>query len=279
MKSDLPEKPSQLLVTKEQLDAAGVRVRHGATPADRYDDLLERFLSVPNRMVILYTSEDIAVESYIREHWNALDGLSGDCCDIYSSLLQLYGDEDAYTELGELREIPGVKTLNANDLPVAILWSNDAHFVASMKGMEHDALVSFFRCIFSDLRKIRRAINTEDVARLNKEIKAMAKKPTSEELSIFHSFAPILWAIPVILILPIMTYTLSSVGAFGSIIVFFFLLLLYGLGGSLALKAQGKLQEKSFVEVFKLVYSSSLAGMKELLSNLSERKPIDPNSG
>jgi hypothetical protein len=186
---------------------------------------------------------------------------------------QLHGNEDAYTQREDLKNIPGIAEVNLNDLPLVILWSNDAHMVVSMKGKEHGEIVSFFRHVFSDLSKIRRGINADDVARLQKEIKAMEKKPESQALSIFHALGPILWAIPAILILPIMTYTLGSAGIFGSIVAFFFLLLLYGLIGTLALKSQGKLEEKSFLEVFRLVYSSSLAGLKELLSNLTEKKP------
>src|SRR6185503_6958337 len=103
--------------TLDELEEAGVKLRAGNEPESRNFDLLERYRSVPNHAMFLYTSEDALLEKYILEHWSALDGLSGDICDIHVSLVQLLGEEDAYSQFDEVKSIPGLDTMDPTDLP------------------------------------------------------------------------------------------------------------------------------------------------------------------
>lgn len=148
-KSIIPETP-----TVEELITAGVKVRPGSDPITRDYDLLERYRSVPNHAMFLYTSEDGVLDKYIREHWAALDGLSGDICDIHISLVQLVGGADAYSQFDEVKTIPGLETMNAKDLPALHIWSKEASIRFLLSPYKDDAtLRDVFRIIFSELKK------------------------------------------------------------------------------------------------------------------------------
>jgi hypothetical protein len=261
----LPEGWEGGLIGRSDLESAGVAPRKGATPAERYNDLFERYLSIPNKMMIFYTSEDEALEKYIRNHWNALDGLSGEVCDVFPSLLQLHGDEDAYDQIGELGTLPGASGIALTDLPAILLWSDFSHAVLSLKNVEQQDFVRVFRYVFSDLRQLNGPIRDADARRIIEGVRKMSASRDSARASIMAALFPLFWSIPLVLLLPIMIYYLNIVGSFGSIVIFFFLLLLYGLVGAFSLKAQGKLADKEFVELVGLVYSTSLAGLKDLL--------------
>jgi hypothetical protein len=270
--SGLKKSAAGLLVGAKDFLSLGIQVRPGAYPASRHSDLLETHLSVCNRMFIFYTSEDEVLSKYIKEHWNALDGLSGEFCHVYQSMLQLHDKEDAYSYLSELRNIPGTQEIQIGDLPAFVLWSDSAHLVVSMRGLDESQtkLRDLFRYIFFELRQLPRGIDTNDAKRIRVGVERMKIKPRSEE-GLVQMVGPLLWTAPIIIILPIMTLTLSSVGALSSAVIFFFLLLLYGLIGAIVLKAQNRLQDKTFLELVRLVYSTSLAGFKELVSKLTSK--------
>lgn len=146
-KSIIPETP-----TMEELIATGVKLRPGSDPITRDYDLLERYRSVPNHAMFLYTSEDSVLDKYIREHWAALDGLSGDICDIHISLVQLDGGADAYSQFDEVKTIPGLETMNAKDLPALHIWSKEASIRFFLNPYKDEAtLRDVFRIIFSEL--------------------------------------------------------------------------------------------------------------------------------
>ena len=145
----MPETP-----TVDELISAGVKVRPGFDPITRDYDLLERYRLVPNHAMFLYTSEDSVLDKYIREHWAALDGLSGDICDIHVSLVQLVGGADAYSQFDEIKTIPGLETMNADDLPALHIWSKEASIRFFLNPYKDDtALRDVFRIIFSELKK------------------------------------------------------------------------------------------------------------------------------
>lgn len=140
--------------TVEELITAGVKVRPGSDPITRDYDLLERYRSVPNHAMFLYTSEDNVLDKYIREHWAALDGLSGDICDIHVPLVQLVGGADAYSQFDEIKTIPGLEAMSAEDLPALHIWSKESSIRFFLSPYKDDAaLREVFRIIFSELKR------------------------------------------------------------------------------------------------------------------------------
>jgi hypothetical protein len=157
--------------TLEELSEAGVKIRPGCDPASREFDLLERYLSIPNHAMFLYTSEDTLVEKYIRDHWAALDGLSGEICDIHVSLIQLLGGADAYSQFDEIRSIPGLETMNAQDLPSIHIWSQNASLrVLLAPFQDEEALKSVLRLIFSELRSNKLPLSESQAIELKSKV-------------------------------------------------------------------------------------------------------------
>ena len=106
--------------------------------------------------MFLYTSEDSVLDNYIREHWAALDGLSGEICDIHISLVQLVGGADAYSQFNEVKTIPGLESMDAKDLPALHIWSKQASIRFFLSSYKDDAtLRDVFRIIFSELKNNR----------------------------------------------------------------------------------------------------------------------------
>lgn len=148
-KSKLPETP-----TFEELSEAGAKVRLGAEPVSRGYDLLERYRRIPNHAMFLYTSEDEVLEKYIKNHWGALDGLSGDLCDIHVSLVQLLGGADAYSQLEEVKSLPGMSEISPDDLPALHLWSSNSAVRISLRTFTSEAsLREVLRLVFSKIKK------------------------------------------------------------------------------------------------------------------------------
>jgi hypothetical protein len=103
--------------TSDDLAQVGVHVRRSSSPEARNIDPLARYRSVPNHAMFLFSSADELLDNYIRKHWWELDGLSADRCDIHVSMLQLCGDEDVYTQLDDVRTIPGLNFIDPTELP------------------------------------------------------------------------------------------------------------------------------------------------------------------
>lgn len=164
----MDRKPNKKLdtsaVSDSELASVGAKFASGATPEARQIDALQRYISVPNRMLILYSSEDEAIGAYILDHWAALDRLSGEICDIYPSLLQLDGGEDAYSAIAELHNIPGANTIKFRDLPIVLIWSDEAYAKIPIRSFsaELDGLRTVFRHIVDALREFGRGIADGD---------------------------------------------------------------------------------------------------------------------
>ncbi|GBR11222.1 hypothetical protein GLI01_34160 [Gluconacetobacter liquefaciens] len=151
-------------ISQSELLALGIKVRKGTAPSDRGGDLLQRFIEVPNRLVIAYSSDDESLCNYITEHWSALDGMSGKWCDIYLSMLQMSGDEDVYSAMSDLRMLPGGEALRVNALPIALLWSAGAAACISLREFSTSKadLTKFFRHIFQFLSEINGGLTGGD---------------------------------------------------------------------------------------------------------------------
>ena len=167
-------------VGKDDLSAVGVRLRTSSDPQSRGYDPLERFLRVPNHAMFLFTSEDRLLDAYIREHWSALDGLSGEACDIHVSLLQLGGEEDFYTQLDDVRSIRGIDAIKPSDLPALHIWSDTAACTVSLARCETEAaLRDAIRSVFTVIHSVGGPITNEDVSRL---LHSMRCGTSAEEL-------------------------------------------------------------------------------------------------
>ena len=147
-------RPEDFLVHLDELRAAGTKVR--ANPNAPQRDPLARFLAVPNHAMFLFTSEDVILDAYIRDHWAALDGLSGEICDIHISLTQLQGLEDAYSQLNDVRSIRGLATISPSMLPALHIWSAVADLTFSLKDVDShiDKLRNALRNIFGSMHSL-----------------------------------------------------------------------------------------------------------------------------
>lgn len=162
MKNHLPPTP-----TVDELLNAGVNIRAGSDPVSRDYDLLERYRAVPNHAMFLFTSEDTALDRYIRSHWAALDGLTGDACDLYVSLVQLVGGADAYSQFDEIRTLPGLDRLHPTDLPAMHVWSSKASVTISLGRFDDEKeLRELFRAAFSVIRQAHGPIRDSHIKRL-----------------------------------------------------------------------------------------------------------------
>jgi hypothetical protein len=151
-------------VSQREVEAIDAVPRAGGAPRERGEDLLERYIRVPNRMMLLYSSEDEALSQYIVGNWAALDSMSNEICDIYPSLLQLSGGEDVYSFINNLHYVPGAQTVRIDKLPIILLWSDNAYLSISLSDVANDlpSIRKVIRGIFQCLYDIRRGITVQD---------------------------------------------------------------------------------------------------------------------
>jgi hypothetical protein len=147
-------RPEDFFVPLVELQAVGAKAR--AKPDASGRDPLGRFLAVPNHAMFLFTSEDVILDAYIRDHWAALDGLSGEICDIYVSLTQLQGLEDAYSQLNDVRSIRGLAEISPAVLPALHIWSAAADLTFSLKDVDSDLdkLRDALRNVFASMHSL-----------------------------------------------------------------------------------------------------------------------------
>lgn len=158
--------------TASNLKDAGVKIRAGTDPASRALDPLGRFLAVPNHAMFLYTSEDKMLGAYVKEHWAALDGLSGDHCDIHMSLLQLMDEEDFFSQLADIRTLPGLSEIRATDLPALHFWSELASCTLSLANIgTEEQLKMFLRSAFSIVCEEARPMSNAECIALTRLVK------------------------------------------------------------------------------------------------------------
>jgi hypothetical protein len=133
----------------------------------RFDDLVDRFRGVPCHALFVYTSEDEILDAYLSKNTLALDGMSGETCDIYTSELQRSNREDAYTQLEVLTTLPGFTRLLPNKLPLLHIWSKETGVTLSLAHYtDTRQLKGFLRQVFSFLQTINRSLLPDDVEAL-----------------------------------------------------------------------------------------------------------------
>ncbi|XOZ32855.1 hypothetical protein ACMDCT_11610 [Halomonadaceae bacterium KBTZ08] len=163
--------------TSDDLAKAGVRVRKDSTPEARDTDLLQRYRSVANHAIFLFSSADTVLDKYIRDHWWELDGLSADSCDIHVSMLQLFGDEDAYTQLDDVRTIPGLDSINPTELPSLHVWSRDATLRISLTPYDSESsLRDALRLVFGELRRVDSPLSVTKANEIGDSIRKLHTK-------------------------------------------------------------------------------------------------------
>jgi len=178
-----PEPPSP-----EELADVDVHLRAGTEPKSRGYDLLERFRAVPNQGLFLYTSEDVLLDRYIRQHWAALDGLTGDICDIHITLLQLKGQADAYSQLDDLRTIIGLDALDPADLPALHIWSRYAAVRVPLSSISTEqSMRDILRLVFSSLADIGAPLDRDNVAEFARKVETFSFPAVINGQSVAHS--------------------------------------------------------------------------------------------
>lgn len=116
-------------------------------------DPVERYRDIPLHAVLLYSTEDDMLSSCVSDHWDSLDRLSGDLCDIYPSLEQLHGNEYVYDMIGSTPEIAGVDDIQLSELPGIMFWSSlgQGDYV-SFCGLNSGDIRQAFRLLFEHIR-------------------------------------------------------------------------------------------------------------------------------
>lgn len=102
------------------------------------------------------TSEDRLARAYIEDHWQALNSMSGEYCDIYIGTVRGDTDDVAYKQMQSLSNIPGVPLLRPNDLPCLLIWSGLHHVKVSLRvaNYEPEDLTHRLRACFGEIWKV-----------------------------------------------------------------------------------------------------------------------------
>ncbi len=92
-------------------------------------DPLQRYRSVPNKAIFLYTSQDRILRDYLEGHWNAIHEETGDFLDIYDYTIDCArSNYQSFTRdyVNSLKPIPGVSVQAVSDvgLPCMLIWSS-----------------------------------------------------------------------------------------------------------------------------------------------------------
>jgi hypothetical protein len=107
-------------------------------------DLLERYREIPWHALLLYTSQDGDLRTYLAEHWQAWSDESGDLLDFYDYSIRVNSPKAySFTQdfLSTLSPIPGANSaeISAIGLPCMLLWSKNDHFLIPFSDVARDA--------------------------------------------------------------------------------------------------------------------------------------------
>jgi nucleoside phosphorylase len=118
------------------------------------EDLVAGYKKAPLHAAFLYTSEDSEVETYIKEHWAALDSQSGNSCDIYIFVDQFLNKENGYDLMTSLDVIRECGFDNSAELPGLFFW-DDQHaceFIPFGLRLDHTTIKAIVRPLFATLK-------------------------------------------------------------------------------------------------------------------------------
>jgi hypothetical protein len=153
-------------------------------------DPIRRYLSVPLHGVFLYSTEDGTLSSYISDHWDALDRMSSNFCDIHPSLDQLRGREDVYDIVNSESElIRGIFNVKLSDLPGIMFWDRQgrSEYVSFRDRIDSDSIRNALRIIFEAIRQ-EPSIRNVAIARERTELET-SKKPEAGPTFMQHIYS------------------------------------------------------------------------------------------
>ena len=169
-------------------------------PEKTRKDLLARYKSVPLHAIFLYTSEDHEVATYISKNWEALDGISGDDCDILATVNQFENFEDAYVYMKHLDVVKQSTFEGYSKLPGLFFWDSlgKAEYVSfgPVSGVADIKII--IRTVFEEIHKDP---SIPSVSRAKKilENQPETQKERSGKQSLWRNLIPLLVAIIVVL--------------------------------------------------------------------------------
>lgn len=181
----MKETPDNIRATSEELTRANIYVRTDSSPETRDIDLLERYRAVPNHAIFLFSSADAVLDNYIRKNWWELDGLSGDSCDIHVSMMQLFGDEDVYTQLDDVRTIPGLSSIDPSQLPFLHIWSDSVALQISLTSFNSESILrDALRLVFGEIRREHTPLERKQANQLGRSIQRLHSQTLSVQQQI-----------------------------------------------------------------------------------------------
>ena len=232
----------------EQLVQMGVKPKVGRKPF--VADILERYKNVPLHAVILYTTEDQNIESYISENWGALDTLSGDFCDIHPSVDQFKKAEDAYDFIEKLDVIKSSKFNSYSQLPGIFFWDNNgaAEFIPFGYKKNPANITRVLRTIFEEIHK-KPTISSVTSAKKSLEAggKREVKRESQKKSNIWSDLIAILLAFVVVITAIVIASKFVSALVLG--IAFITALLFFVLIITWLLRRTNELSETNFTKV------------------------------
>ncbi len=121
------------------------------------EDILERYGHVPLHALLLYTTEDRGIESYIADHWGELDRLSGDICDIHPMVSQFKNpqDENAYAFMENVTILRKANFSAYAQLPGLFFWDQHeaTEYISFGNPLFEATVTRILRQIFEELRR------------------------------------------------------------------------------------------------------------------------------
>ena len=232
----------------EQLVQMGVKPKVSRKPF--LADILGRYRNVPLHAVILYTTEDQNVESYISENWGALDTLSGDFCDIHPSVDQFKKAEDAYDFIEKLDVIKNSNFNSYSQLPGIFFWDNDgtSEYIPFGYKKKPAHMTKVLRTIFEEIRK-EPIISSVTSAKksLEAEGKKEVKREPQKKTNIWNDLVAILLAFVVVITAIVIASKFVSTLVLG--VVFIAALLFFVLIIAWLLRRTNELSETNFTKI------------------------------
>ena len=119
------------------------------------DDYLKRKNIVPLQAIFLFTSEDKALGDYITEHYEALDSLSGDFCDIWYIFDQFLDKENAHEHLQKITSIKQAPSIPQTELPGIFFWdkTEKSAYVSLKDDTNELEIKKKLRAVFGGIRR------------------------------------------------------------------------------------------------------------------------------
>jgi uncharacterized caspase-like protein len=127
------------------------------TPLKSPEDLLERYNRVPLHAILLYTSEDKEILTYLKEHFAVLQALLADICDVHLIADQFSTPQNynAYTMMNKLQMVKPSDLPPYADLPALLFWDHYGAntYISLASRSEATAIREAFRTISDEIHR------------------------------------------------------------------------------------------------------------------------------